>query len=172
MGGQLPRNFSWFELWMPPYMNVLITKTLEVSKDRDFLLSWWLFFIPKSQIKRKYYERGPTDFCPHARRLESITICWFQSKGSTFGYFKTWRVGQGENQILAYRSSVNWITLMAELTGKETSLFINTAFVIQICMAISSELTQLDGRKKRTSKRLFVTNDVGLFLVSFVVSFT
>ena len=61
---------------------------------------------------------------------------------------------------------------MAELTGKETSLFINTAFVIQICMAISSELTQLDGRRKRTAKRLYVTNEVGLFLVTFVVSFT
>ena len=37
---------------------------------------------------------------------------------------------------------------------------------------VNSEFTQQDGRKKRTAKRLCVTNVTGLLLACFVVIFT
>ena len=53
------------------------------------------FNVPQNYQHSRNCETGPPAYRPYPRRLESLTICWWNYKGSTFllSYLKTLSVG-------------------------------------------------------------------------------
>ena len=77
------------------------------------------FNVPHWTYKHgRYCETGPTvKYSPYPRRLESLTICWCNYKGSTFYsvIFKTQSVGLAGVKLttsrITARYSTNWATI-------------------------------------------------------------
>ena len=63
------------------------------------------------------------------------------------------------------------ILLMASVT-RELQCLHSQSKLSMMRQVVISEFTQQDGRKKRTAKRLCITNVTGLLLTCFVVIFT
>ena len=68
-------------------------------------------------------------------------------------------------------SSVNWLESQLHVFDETSPIFVVEANEIRRLQTVISEFTQQDGRKKRTAKRLCMTNVTGLLLGSFVVVF-
>ena len=79
---------------------------------------------------------------------------------------------------IAWEDAVQGLGMAMSTVASEKNrelLFIGNVFKnsdICACCFTNSELTQQDGRKKRTVKHLCVTNVTGLLLMCFVVIFT
>ena len=76
----------------PPNHESIHTKTRPQHRELRPLLfanSEWVLLRPTELFTNKGCETGPTVYRPYPRRLEILTICRCQSKGSTFFYLKT-----------------------------------------------------------------------------------
>ena len=73
--------------------------------------------------------------------------------------------------VTLHSSSVNWLESQLYLLDETSSIFVVETNEIRRLQTDVSEFTQRDGRKKRTAKRLCVTNVTGLLLESVVVVF-
>ena len=108
----------WAHWTLQPMMNDDVSDK-DKPKPRElrpllFSNSVWVIKRPTELYVNEVYETGPTDYCPHPRRLESPTICRCHYKDSTFSsvILRPWvLVRQGfelKTSRSAGRRSPNW----------------------------------------------------------------